>query len=376
MSEFGNKMLKIAGLVTALGLGGAVMKKPAENIENSDKNAKEKITQTINDAPKETIIVEKPLVKNSNDIEKTEENKLTIGFEKAYKETQIEKLTKELSKMNFGQLLEKDVVDESFLANYQYTIDDVKEMRSNVGADALRVASFKKNKSGKNFGMCLGGVKEVFRNVLGVKISCEKNRFGDEIKAASKAQLNEVKALFCMGNYSIDAEVKGNISREVMKQCGNIVTQFDKGKEGWQGHIGYVCFIGSTQYEYSDGRQFAASSLRKLGNYYGKQVKVYAFKSTKVPKDMARFIAEKYYEKKNYLAMVSDNVLERIGVETSTESMLLSENNVSPENAERIKKAKAKVENKEHNNNNKASNIAENKYVQMNYGSRLLAEKQ
>ena len=358
MSWLGDKILKIGVVAAVLGGGSAALKDTNKQIDNSDQDKGKHTTEQVveqksvsiesekNSTPTSTKKIEKealpiidlPILVSSAKVENNSNSvALKSEFTNDFINAQRDRLVAEISQLQIGDLLEKNIVSKEFLASYRYSIEDVKEMRNNAGDDARKLEkSFKKWRSGKNYGKCLGGVKEIFSLELGVNIPCENN-----VRWASKAQLDEVDALFYMGTY--DKYGKGNISKETMRQSAHVVTQFNKGKNGQYGHIGYNCFLGDTQYEYSDGRQYTSSSLNKMGKYYGPTCKVYGLKTTKVPKAMAELIVDNILAKETYLTMFTGDIFIRLGLENKQESSQVQHFSTNSDKAEkRIKKAKIK----------------------------------
>ena len=347
MSWFGKKMLKIAGLATVLGVGGGTLKNPAESKATNSDNNGQPIEQVVrvnsdNNSSKNNTVTDNK-IKTPWGLGDNEVGGYTdLGLNPFDQELVInhkKRLVAELTQLQFADLLERNIVDKEFLANYEYTPKDMQEMRNKAGDDAKKLErSFKKWRSGKNHSQCLGGVNETFGMILGVRIPCETNKWGEEIRWASKAQLDKVEPLFYMGIYNKDG--KGNIAKDVIQQSAYVVTQFNKGKEGCQGHIGYNCFVGATQYEYSDGRQLTSSSLNRMGGYYGTTCKVYGLKSTKVPSDMANEIVERLMKNENYYTLVSGDLFKRLGVEFDNGENQYAH---SLSNEQRVKKAKIRA---------------------------------
>ena len=363
-------ILKVAAFSTVLGASGAVVKNPddktlAKNDETgerievvSDAGAKSEEEKqefdVMRDVGREMLaeVAPIPLVSEAKAeaMQKTADP-FSMRSLSWWEESNVKILATEIAQMPFGDLLEKGIISEEFLANYEYSVADVNEMRSNPGNDAIKLEkAFKKWRSGKNYGKCLGGVNEIFDMTLDVAISCETNRRGEEIRWASKAQLAEAEQLFYMGTYSNNDN--GNISKEAIKQCGYVITQFNKGKHGKYGHVGFNCFVGTTQYEYSDGKQKTSSSLSRMGRYYGPDCKVYGFKSTKIPTAMANVIAKDLVANSNFYSNSIVNIYERLGIDPmqsysktdkTQENTAMVEKNKEQEPQERIKKAKIRV---------------------------------
>lgn len=363
-------ILKVAAFSTVLGASGAVVKNPddktlAKNDETgerievvSDAGAKSEEEKqefdVMRDVGSEMLaeVAPIPLISEAKAeaMQKTADP-FSMRSLSWWEESNVKVLATEIAQMPFGDLLEKGIISEEFLANYEYSVADVNEMRSNPGNDAIKLEkAFKKWRSGKNHSQCLGGVNETFGMILGVRIPCETNRWGVEIRWASKAQLDKVEPLFYMGIYNKDG--KGNIAKDVIQQSAYVVTQFNKGKEGCQGHIGYNCFVGTTQYEYSDGKQETSRSLNHMKRYYGPDCKVYGFKSTKIPTAMANVIAKDLVANSNFYLNSIVNIYERLGIDPmqsysktdkTQENTAMVEKNKEQEPQERIKKAKIRV---------------------------------
>ena len=213
-------------------------------------------------------------------------------------ELDMSKAGRLISQMTFGEVLQKGIISKEDFQNYQYSSEDIIQMKSGSLGKLLE-DGFNAKKLGRPKGDCLTGVRQMVAARWGYNIWTHSGMAREWPEQVVKSEMPVV----VIGQVKVDSktlEDKGNIKREDLKLLQNALVVIDGNEKGQPaGHVSLVCakFDKSGQrigtVSYCDGKEDYDKVVdQKIGGgkrRYGDNATVMIPSDVKIPDGLADY---------------------------------------------------------------------------------------
>lgn len=244
-------------------------------------------------------------------------------------ELDVSKAAGLISQMTFGEVLKKGIISKEDFQNYQYSSEDLIQMKSGSLGKRLE-DGFNAKRLGRPKGDCLAGVRQMVAAKWGYNIWMHSGMAREWPEQVVKSDM----PVIVIGQVKVDSktlEDKGNIKREDLKLLQNALVVIDGNKKGQPaGHVSLVCakFDRSGQrtetVSYCDGKEDYDKVVdHKIGGgkrRYGDNATVMVPADVKIPDGLADYALKLVMQR-------HDNALEvcqLLGVEKAEAYKVLS----------------------------------------------------